>query len=417
MWILLAALLLCWIAVSALMITLYRKPLLALWREPVLRDPVLIIESDDWGAGPTEQAAALTAIQSALSHYQDQHGHPPVMTLGVILAVADTTTIAASPGADGRPGQYHRISLSDTVLNDVRQSMLLGRDAGIFALQLHGLEHYRPASLMQASADNDHVADWLTGPSLPTTEPLPSPLQSRWTDASELPSTALPRTEIDALVNEETTSFKDIFGQPASVVVPPTFQWTREVEQAWSTAGIRTLISPGSRQTHRGADGKLVSDGSRQANNGRGCGRIRYLIRDAWFEPAMGHDAAKGLHALQQRSALGRPTLLETHRFNFLGEHREASIAELGKLLRSALQHYPRLRFCSSEQLSEHLRGADPDWVDSRFSSRSAALLQRIRPIPRIGKLASLGAFGLPLSAARPLSQLLFRRGDAETDR
>jgi hypothetical protein len=28
----------------------------ALWREPALRVPVLIFESDDWGAGPVEQA-------------------------------------------------------------------------------------------------------------------------------------------------------------------------------------------------------------------------------------------------------------------------------------------------------------------------------------------------------------------------
>ena len=405
MWTLLAALLLCWIAISTLMITLYRKPLLALWREPVLRDPVLIIESDDWGAGPTEQAAALTAIQSALSHYQDQHDQPPVMTLGVILAVADTTAIAASLNTDQRPSQYHRISLSDAVLSEVRQSMLNGRDAGIFALQLHGMEHYRPASLMQAAADNDQVADWLTGPALPTTEPLPSPLQSRWTDASDLPSPPLPNAEIDALVSEETTTFNDIFGQPASVVVPPTFQWTREVEQAWSDAGIRTLISPGSRQTHRDADGKLRSDGSQQTTGGHGCGNIRYLIRDAWFEPTMGHNAAKGLQAMQQRSDLKRPTLLETHRFNFLGEQRDASIAELGKLLRAALQHYPKLRFCSSEQLSDRLRDQDPAWVDQRITSRCATFLQRLRPIPRIGKLARLGAFGLPLSIA----QLLFR--------
>lgn len=403
MWTLLAALLLCWIAATALMITLYRKPLLALWREPVLRVPVLIIESDDWGAGPDEQADALNTLQNSLLQHQDRHGQPPVMTLGVILAVADTTAIKATLDASGKPTQYHRISLANTALSKVRQAITAGHDAGVFALQLHGMEHYRPASLLQAAGNDKRVADWLTGPPLPTTEPLPSPLQSRWTDSSTLPSESLPQPEIEALINEEASTFKDIFGQPARVVVPPTFQWTVAVEQAWSDAGIRTLISPGSRQTHRDADGKLSSDGSRHANGGQGCGEIRYLIRDAWFEPAMGHNAGKGLRALRAHTDLKRPTLLETHRFNFLGEQCDASIAELGKLLRGALKHHPSLRFCSSEQLSAHLRSQDPAWVDQRLSSRCSAFLQRIRPIPRIGKLASLGAFGLPLSVAQRL--------------
>ena len=31
----------------------YRRKLVARWRELVLEHPVLIIESDDWGAGPS----------------------------------------------------------------------------------------------------------------------------------------------------------------------------------------------------------------------------------------------------------------------------------------------------------------------------------------------------------------------------
>ena len=412
MWTLLTTLLLCWIAVSALMISRYRKPLLALWREPVLRVPVLIIESDDWGAGPGEQAAALNTLQATLISHRDRHGQSAVMTLGVILAVADTAAIAATRGADGKPTQYQRTRLTDAVLGEVRQSMLAGRSSGVFALQLHGMEHYRPDSLMQAASHNQQIAAWLTGPPLPTTEPLPSPLQSRWTDSSVLPSRSLPQSEIDAQVREETNAFKKTFDQAASVVVPPTFQWTIEVEQAWSDAGIRALISPGNRQTHRDADGRLCSDGSQQHNGSHGQGKIHYLIRDAWFEPSMGHDAAKGLQALRAHTDLKRPTLLETHRFNFLGKQRDASITELDTLLHSALQHYPSLRFCSSEQLSNHLRNQDPAWVDQRFSSRCTAMLQRIRPIPRIGRLASLGAFGLPL----PVARLLFCRPQKHKD-
>ena len=44
------------------------------WREPVLKRPVLIIESDDWGAGPVEQAAAIKQISHILEKFSDRDG-------------------------------------------------------------------------------------------------------------------------------------------------------------------------------------------------------------------------------------------------------------------------------------------------------------------------------------------------------
>jgi hypothetical protein len=40
-------------------------PVRAAWREPVLRHPVLIIESDDWGPGPAQQAKPSAAWRPA----------------------------------------------------------------------------------------------------------------------------------------------------------------------------------------------------------------------------------------------------------------------------------------------------------------------------------------------------------------
>ena len=45
----------------------FAGPLVARWREPVLRHPVLAIESDDWGAGPPAQAAALARLEGAFA--------------------------------------------------------------------------------------------------------------------------------------------------------------------------------------------------------------------------------------------------------------------------------------------------------------------------------------------------------------
>ena len=64
---------------------------------------------------------------------------------------------------------------------DVRDGMA----RGVFALQLHGLEHFWPPTLMASGAAA--VAAWLRQPVPATTERLPSHLQSRWVDAGTLP--------------------------------------------------------------------------------------------------------------------------------------------------------------------------------------------------------------------------------------
>ncbi|MDP2253864.1 MAG: hypothetical protein Q8J60_06745, partial [Thiobacillus sp.] len=129
----LAAILLLWAAV----LLAFARPLIARWREPVLRHPVLIIESDDWGAGPLAQADALTRLTGTLQGIRDRSGRPAVMTLGVILEVPDGPRIAAAHCAE-----YHALPLADPRLNAVRAAIQAGIRSGVFAPQLHGQCHY-----------------------------------------------------------------------------------------------------------------------------------------------------------------------------------------------------------------------------------------------------------------------------------
>jgi len=65
-----AMLLLVWAGV----LLAFAAPLAARWREPVLRQPVLVIESDDWGAGPLAQADALRRLAASLQRVRDGSG-------------------------------------------------------------------------------------------------------------------------------------------------------------------------------------------------------------------------------------------------------------------------------------------------------------------------------------------------------
>ena len=177
-----------WLAGSCALLALaYRGAMAARWREPVLRAPVLIFESDDWGYGPDGQARALDRIAEALAAFRDRRGRHPVMTLGVVLAGPDTDRMRAEGCRT-----YHRVTLADPRLAPVREAMSRGAARGVFSLQLHGMEHFWPECLMRGAAANGPVRDWLTGPGFPSTEALPPQLQSRWIDATELPSKPLP---------------------------------------------------------------------------------------------------------------------------------------------------------------------------------------------------------------------------------
>lgn len=380
-----------------LLLLAFRRPALAAWREPVLLHPVLIIESDDWGPGPTHHAPALRRVAECLLKYRDSTGRPPVMTLGLTLTLPDSQAIRAA----GFPLTYHHLPFSAPVYADILAAIREGIDAGVFAPQLHGMAHYWPGALMRAGQADPQVLDWiLSGPGQET-ESLPSPLQSRWVDGSVLPSRPLPEPEIRAAVAEEVDFYRQLIGVAPEVVVPPTFVWTPEVEAAWAAHGVRVLITPGHPCSGRDAQGQPDCAPTPIHNGQPGLGGIRYLVRDRYFEPARGHRAERGLQALAEKTAHGRPCLLETHRFNFTGAGAEAALTELDALLRRALAEHPGVRFISPAQLVEHYRASGARFL-TPMGPRLAAWKARMRKVPRFARLARLTGLEWVLAGCSP---------------
>jgi len=383
-----------WIFLAALvLLALNRGALVALWREPVLKHPVLIVESDDWGAGPPEQAEQLARIEAVLSSHADRAGQKPVMTLGVVLGVADGARILAD-----ELRHYHRKLLGQAEFAATLAAIRQGTESRVFALQLHGEEHYWPPALLAAARTLPPVAAWLTSSEPPRTEALPAPLQSRWIDATELPSKPLPSREIRTAALGEAADFQNIFGKGPKVAVPPTFIWNDAVEAAWSEAGVQFVVTPGRRYLARDATGEPIAGGAAIVNGDRGAAGITYLVRNDYFEPAHGHRAERGLAALAAKTRAGRPTLLETHRINFLGDAAlaDAAIRELDRLFALALRAFPNLLFLSTEELASQMRRGDPRLIERRLSARLHIWLRRSWSISRLRKLACLTGVIVP---------------------
>lgn len=357
----------------AVAIFFLRRDIAVAWAEPCLRHPVMVFEGDDWGYGPLEQADALRDIASALARHCDLTGRHPVMTLGVILA---------GPGAAGTPDEAlgaARVTLEDARLKPVCDAMARGVRAGVFDLQLHGMEHYHPAVLTRAAHRDPQVRAWIADAPFVATEQLPSPLQSRWTDASVLPSKALDAGDIRACVAGEVAMFRQCFGVLPEVVVPPTFVWNACVEREWAEQGLSVLVTPGERYEMRGTDGLPVDTGVYYRNGQRCASGLLAIVRNDYFEPVRGHRTERGLASLATKWSQRRPLLLETHRSNFVGataQHTE-SVRAIGDLVSAALRAQPELRFLTVAELARHYaRGGE--LIDARLQTRLMALLHRL---------------------------------------
>ena len=372
----------------------YARDLQRSWREPVLRFPVVIFESDDWGAGPLDQARALVNLREILMHFKDRTGRAPVATLGIVLATADTPRIRDAGGT-----VYFSANLLEPLYTPLRDAIEAGVQQGVFALHLHGMEHYWPQSLMQAAVKDASVRDWLQSDRIPSTESLPSPLQARWTDASVLPSRALDSEVLHAAVTEEASLFDACFKMRPRVAVATTFVWTEEVEVAWAKAGIDVIITPGARHTRRDAAGKPGGVDKRIINGELSNSGQIYLVRDVYFEPMLGHMPERLVNDAREHSRLGRPCLVEMHRFNFIGaaEKCDASLRVLKAALEQLRSTFPEIRFMTSLDLADAMRTKMPALEETKLIPRFQVWLRRIEQIRGFSKLAKLSGLAVPI--------------------
>ncbi len=367
------------------------------WWEPMVARPVLVIESDDWGPGFEGQAVALARLRKLLQSFRDDRGRPAVMTLGVLLAAPDRCAMR-------REGlqRYRCVTLADEGDKELYEEICGGEAVGVFSLQLHGHEHFWPAGLMARARVDERVKRWLIDPSGADIYALPSYLQSRWVDTSTLPTEPLSSTEVKRAVRAEVVLYRDLFGGPPRVVVPPTFVWTREVEQAWAEVGVEVVVTPGTRYWARGRDGGLVSDGSLLCNGEPiGDGMVA-AVRNGYYEPRLGHGEEEALQSFANNLRCGRPTLLESHGFNYVGEEGEAGLNGLALLLERLKERYPTIRFVSTLELMRELKANRGDRQLSlrcRLSIVAARLLaatrlHRWRLLTGAGLWLRLVAFG-----------------------
>jgi hypothetical protein len=130
------------------------------------------------------------------------------------------------------------------------------------------------------------------------------------------------------------------------------------------------------------------------------------IVRDQYFETFVGHSADDGPEALRKNTALGRPTLLETHRVNFLEPVQRATALEaMREVLSHALKAQTDMRFLSTEELLDVLAMRPGVLVERSLRRRVAIWCVRIREEHRFWALARASGLALLLTRAQRLVQ------------
>lgn len=369
-----------WGAAVVLVYASRRRLLVAIWREPYVASPVVVIESDDWGPGPPEQAVALERLLAVLDRHRDCVGRLAVLTANLVMAVPDVEAIVASGY-----GRYARRTL-DCFPEGVA-ALRAGRAAGTLCPQLHGLDHLHADGLLErARAGDEQVLAWLAAGGLDW-EALPSPLQGHYVNGSVLPTRPVSPEAQAALVFGGVAAFTDLWGVPPTSAVAPCYLWDDATEEAWAAAGVRYIQTAGYRCTGRDGSGRYVQDPPWLAPGDRATAGPRYLVRNVMYEPRDGRGEEGAWEALTQRLAEAQPAVLSTHRYNYMGEGAAAALAGLDGLLGRARARYPALRFLASPEwgrwieegrVADPLTGNWPDVAPAPLRQKVAAFLRRL---------------------------------------
>jgi hypothetical protein len=351
---------------------------LRLWAGGRFAEPVVVLESDDWGlrrrpaadlvrpwgrpTGWAEEASETAADLDRLHEVLGRHG--AVLTMNVIAANPDHAAIEA----DGFT-RYHDRPVDETAGEDVVAGFRRGQASGAFSLQLHGRAHADPdawlADLRDGPPGARELFDAGVDGGLSLTE------EHAWRYHSEVASwsTARHRSagELEGWLRPAVETVTRLAGRAPRAVVGPHYVVTPEAEAAWHRLGLEYLEAA----EHR-LDPAVGT--ARVSYLGQPGPALVHLTRTVRFDPRpgrRGHHVADTTEAMTRCFAQGLPAVVDTHRINFTGPWADDAADELDLLLAAADR--AGARYLDSVELGDAVVGDQDDLRPVGGLTRSVA--------------------------------------------
>ncbi len=346
-----------------------------------IKDRLVILESDDWGAIRTPSAEVLGAfrnrgfamagsvyqfdmLESAgdldrlfglLLEFSDSRGNPPVMTANMIMANPDFEAIRQSGFT-----AYHYEKSAATCLRQSGHEQVprlwnTGIQQRVFHPQFHGREHLqykRWLRVLQTGDDAacfafDHRATYSGKADYSFMEAFD------WDSSEDI-------AEQKKVLSDGLRLFEEQFGFRSRTFIAPCYNWDPEIETHLKSEGVVMM---------QGIKNQLCPTGTfdryRKISHHfgeRNTSGMRFSIRNCFLEPSLNpHRDWVDLCLMQIRTAFlhQKPAVICTHRINYIGgilaANRDRGLRDLRQLLVEITARWPDVRFISSDQLIDYL--------------------------------------------------------------
>jgi hypothetical protein len=345
-----------------------------------VKEKLIIIESDDWGAIRTPSKEALNYFErkgfdisnsiykndslasqqdleklfEVLQSYKGSDGKPAVITANAIMANPDFEKIKAH---DFR--EYFWEPFTETLKRYPKHQNNFtlwkqGMKEKVFHPQFHGREHLNINRWMKALQSKDESI--LTSFDQQTTysgKADYSFMEAYDWDAPE------DIKEHETIIEAGLKIFERQFGFKPKSFIAPCYNWDTKLEPFLSGHGIEWIQSLRSQLQPTGVfdEYQAIRHSFAQQQNG-----LRYNIRNCFFEPSMlpQKDWVNScLAQIQAAFLFSKPAVICSHRINFVGfinpKNGERGLSDLNQLLKGIVKKWPEAKFITTDELSEYI--------------------------------------------------------------
>jgi len=325
--------------------------------------PVLVVSSDDWGGvNSPETVEDLDKLRDVLMSVTDAEGKPLTLTAYMNPAEPDFERIYEE--------QYSSYSYRYCYRNKPEVALRLRElhEEGLVDIQFHGREHYNIPLWLSLLRD-DHPGfreacracriPWRESPGWDGkagTDPRLPFLRQSFLNASSYPTKALSVEEQREIIASGLAMMEAELGLRPVIFTAPGYAYDTNTLHAMALAGIWFIDSNKRRIQLTDDEGNVMESGER-LDYGAEIG-VRGIVRNASFEPYKKKRLAVTMIEIRRALASGRPIVVSSHRWNYVGAvnpNRDRDLLLLRELAAQTKAEAPDVVFLSASDLAKHL--------------------------------------------------------------
>ncbi|MDC0298099.1 hypothetical protein OAL21_02925 [Akkermansiaceae bacterium] len=347
----------------------------------IIRDKIVVIESDDWGSlrshkGFIEGAICtkypqlkispyisndclettedLNKLFEVLNSFKDDHGNNPVITANTVMTNPDFNRIRDSDFV-----RYHYERFTDTLRNRDKNDAVIklyseGHTQKLFIPQFHGREHVNIEMWMNLLKNNEMFREafdyQVWGISKDVRPDLRRSVQATLDTSFKL---------AEESVREGLDLFRRIFGFQSHTFIANNFIWDPNLHGLLKEKGVQFI--QGAKYQLLPLYGKHKRNRLRHRFGERNDYNQIFGVRNCTLEVAVGQSTVDScLKEIAMAFWMKKPAVISMHRLNFMGgidaKNRDRGLSALSNLVKQLLKKWPDVQFMSTPQLNDYLR-------------------------------------------------------------